>query len=192
MKPGAICTLFCPFTSSFLLSNYKWEKQSSFLQRMGSQYWAEGTEGREFEVWLIETVSPLRHGHNRHQQNDKNYRGNLLDFGWPMMFLSLVCVTNPCRFVYCFPSECQTTYGIIPRVVYVCFYFRSKCILDIHPPTTEPFHKKARTGFKSYKLAKSMLAPLLQPLLPVSHSLSPHGITTWVLSHWAPAAVSTL
>lgn len=43
---------------------------------------------------------------------------------------------------------------------YVCFYFHSKCIPDVNPPPTDPFPKKARTGFKCYKVARAACSSL--------------------------------
>lgn len=54
-------------------------------------------------------------------RRDTNHRGKLWDF-WVnviWLFLTLFCVPDPCRCIYCFPSECQWNCSIIPKVVFV-------------------------------------------------------------------------
>lgn len=85
-------------------------------------------------------------------------------------------------------SECQkkkkNELQYHSKSCYVCFYFHSKCIPDVSSAHTEPFHKKARTGFKSYKLAKAACSSLTtsSPWVSLSQPTRYHDLCFITLS----------
>lgn len=96
--------------------------------------------------------------------------------------VSFFCAAKPCHCIYCFTSECQTNYDIIPKVVMFCIYFHSKYVLDVHPPPRSPFTRRLGLVLNATNWLR-LLAPLLKPLLPESHSLSAYMISRFVFHH---------
>lgn len=77
-----------------------------------------------------------------------------------MIFLSLSCVTNPWLLHLPLHIRMPNELQYHSKSCYVCFYFHSQMCPGRSSTPTEPFHKKARTGFKRYKLAKAACSSL--------------------------------
>lgn len=179
---------FCCFASSFLLSNYELENGLHFFSEMGSKHWVEVTEGWELEVWLIDTVRSWRDIIGTSKMKiasaistwQKSQRKPIRL--WVAYDVSLIILCyKPLSLHFLLHIWLPNGLQYHSKSCYACFYFRSKCIL-FHPPATEPFHKKARTGFKSYKLAKACLL-LSYNLFSLSVTLSAYTVSRFGFRH---------
>ena len=64
----------------------------------------------------------------------------------------------------------------------VCFYFHSKCVLDVHPPPRSPFTRRLGLVLKATNWLR-LLAPLFYNLFSLSITLSAYTISRFVFHH---------